>query len=360
VAGAGGLRSFVLPPQREIESLARRAYAELSTVEAGAAGRGEAAEALGRILLGPVWSEAARASRLVVVPDAGLQVVPFGALPVPDPGRELLLEHAEVVDLPSMTTLALARQRLDHRLPAAKWAAILADPVFAAGDPRLRGPSGGRPVAVRQAAQEDQVRKAAAGALLPVFERLPSSRREAEEIARLAPRGQVWTALDLDANREAVLSGALGAYRIVHFATHGVANTRNPELSGLVLSQVDAAGRPREAFLGLSDIYELDLGADLVVLSGCQTALGKEVRGEGLMGLTRGFLYAGVPRVVASLWTVQDRATAELMTRFYRAMWQDGLAPAAALRQAQRSLRREPRYRNPYSWAGFVLQGDWR
>ena len=78
------------------------------------------------------------------------------------------------------------------------------------------------------------------------------------------------------------------------------------------------------------------------------------------MGLTRGFLYAGVPRVVASLWAVQDRATAELMTRFYRAMWGDGLTPAAALRQAQRSMRREPRYRNPYSWAGFVLQGDWR
>ncbi len=110
----------------------------------------------------------------------------------------------------------------------------------------------------------------------------------------------------------------------------------NPELSGLMLSQVDAAGRPREGFLGLSDIYELDLDADLVVLSGCQTALGKEVRGEGLMGLTRGFQYAGVPRVVASLWKVEDRTTAELMTRFYRAMWRDHLPPAAALRAAQK------------------------
>jgi CHAT domain-containing protein len=110
----------------------------------------------------------------------------------------------------------------------------------------------------------------------------------------------------------------------------------------------------------LSDIYDLDLDADLVVLSGCRTAVGKEVRGEGVMGLTRGFQYAGVPRVIASLWKVQDRTTAELMTRFYKALWENGLSPAAALREAQRSLSREPRYRHPYSWAGFVLQGDWR
>jgi len=194
---------------------------------------------------------------------------------------------------------------------------------------------------------------------LAALERLPATRREAQMIATLAP-GKVWSALDLAANREAVLSGGLRDYRVVHFATHAVADTRNPELSGLVLSLVDAAGKPREGFLGVSDIYELDLDADLVVLSGCQTALGKEVRGEGIMGLTRGFLYAGVPRVVASLWKVQDKTTAELMERFYRALWRNHLAPAAALRDAQLSLRRDPRYRDPYSWAGFVLQGDWR
>jgi CHAT domain-containing protein len=165
--------------------------------------------------------------------------------------------------------------------------------------------------------------------------------------------------LGLDANRDAALAADLRDYRVVHFATHALADIQNPELSGLVLSQVDAEGHPREGFLGLSDIYELDLDADLVVLSGCRTALGKEVRGEGVMGLTRGFQYAGVPRVLASLWPVQDRATAELMTRFYRAMWRDHQTPAAALREAQLALRREARYRDPHSWAGFVLQGDW-
>jgi CHAT domain-containing protein len=157
-----------------------------------------------------------------------------------------------------------------------------------------------------------------------------------------------------------VLSAEIRAYRVIHFATHGVADARNPELSGLVLALVDDRGRPRQGFLGLADVYELELASDLAVLSGCRTALGRELRGEGLMGLTRAFLHAGVPRVVASLWRVQDRATAELMERFYQALWHRGASPAAALREAQRSLRSEPRYRDPYSWSGFVLHGDWR
>jgi CHAT domain-containing protein/tetratricopeptide (TPR) repeat protein len=353
--GPGSFRSFVLPSRREIEALARQVYEEMSTVEAGSERRGRAAEALGRILLEPVWKEGEGLRRLVVVPDAALHIVPFGALPAPDPGtswdaaapRKPLLESLEVVAIPSATTLALQRQRLEQRIAAMQWAAVLADPVFSAEDPRLAGPA-------------DRRASAPVVPPFPVFERLPASRREAEAIAALAPKGQVWTALGFAASREAVLSGQLRSYRVVHFATHGLADARNPELSGLVLSLVDAAGRPQEGFLGLTDIYELDLGADLVVLSGCRTALGKEVGGEGLMGLTRAFLYAGVPRVVGGLWRVEDRTTAELMSHFYQALWRDGLSPAAALRQAQRSLRRDPRYRHPHSWAGFLLQGDWR
>ncbi|HVS00086.1 MAG TPA: CHAT domain-containing protein, partial [Thermoanaerobaculia bacterium] len=361
-----GLRSFDLPPQREIEDLARRAYGELSTVESGSRRGPAVVEALSRILLRPAWSEVTRARRLAVVLDGALYVLPFAALPVPGPGRgwdsssswKPLLESHEVVYLPSATTLVTQRRRLEQRPPATKLAAVIADPVFAADDPRFARASGasGKP----RAAMTEPARARGTRGLLPVFERLPSTEQEARNIAGLAPAGQVRTVLALDATRESVLAGDFRTYRVLHFATHGVADTRNPELSGLVLSLVDAAGRPREGFLGLSDIYELDLDAGLVVLSGCRTALGKEVRGEGLMGITRGFLYAGVPRVVASLWKVEDRTTAELMGRFYQAMWRQGLSPAAALRAAQRSLRQEPRYRSPYSWAGFVLQGDWR
>ena len=152
----------------------------------------------------------------------------------------------------------------------------------------------------------------------------------------------------------------MGAYRIVHFATHGVLNTQRPALSGLVLSLLDPAGRRQDGFLRLHDVYNLQLAADLVVLSGCQTALGKEVGGEGLVGLTRGFLYAGADRVVASLWQVDDESTAELMKRFYRAMLRDGRRPAEALRAAQLELAADRRWSAPFYWAGFVLQGEWR
>jgi CHAT domain-containing protein len=145
----------------------------------------------------------------------------------------------------------------------------------------------------------------------------------------------------------------------VHFATHGLLDSERPSLSGLVLSMVDERGARQNGYLRLHDIYNLRLDADLVVLSACQTALGKEIKGEGLVGLTRAFMYAGAPRVVASLWQVSDLATAELMKKFYAGMLQRGLRPAAALRAAQLQMSQDSRWASPYFWAGFVIQGDW-
>jgi CHAT domain-containing protein len=122
----------------------------------------------------------------------------------------------------------------------------------------------------------------------------------------------------------------------------------------------DKQGKRQDGFLQLYEIYNLKLGADLVVLSACQTALGKDIRGEGIVSLTRGFMHAGAPRVVASLWNVDDAATAELMSRFYREMIVNGLRPAAALRAAQLDLANEKRYQSPYFWAAFVIQGEWK
>ncbi len=161
--------------------------------------------------------------------------------------------------------------------------------------------------------------------------RLPFTRKEAEDILALVPAAQRLKALDFAASRRTATSSELARYRFVHFATHGFVNPRHPELSGLVLSLFDEQGREQDGFLRLYEVYNLHLRADLVVLSACQTALGKQMRGEGLLGLTRGFMYAGAPRVVSSLWSTQDEATAELMARFYRAMLRDGLATAAAL-----------------------------
>jgi len=147
---------------------------------------------------------------------------------------------------------------------------------------------------------------------------------------------------------------------VLHFATHGLLNARHPELSGILLSMVDPRGAPLNGFLQAHEIYTLKLGADLVVLSACRTALGTEVKGEGLIGLTRGFMYAGAPRVVASLWSVPDAATASVMERFYRGMLKDGLAPAAALRAAQMAAWKNAETSAPFYWAAFTLQGEYR
>ena len=176
----------------------------------------------------------------------------------------------------------------------------------------------------------------------------------------LVPNDQRFKAVDFAANRTVVSNDTLSKYRIVHFATHAMLNNSHPELSGIVLSLVDESGKPQNGFVRLYEIYNLRLSADLVVLSACRTALGKEIKGEGLIGLTRGFMYAGSPRVVVSLWEVNDEATAELMKRFYTAMFVKGMRPAAALRTAQVSMSRSRWWNAPYYWAAFELQGEIR
>jgi CHAT domain-containing protein/Tfp pilus assembly protein PilF len=309
---------FVLPPRARLEKAARSAHELLSSQDLTLAGPpAEAALAeLSKLLLAPVADRLA-SQRLLIVPDGALSYVPFAALPRPDSGAPLITAH-EIVELPSASTLAALRRR---RNPApAGIVAVVAAPIV---DPPL-----------------------------------PFSGEEAAAIKRLVPAGRSFEALGAAASRETVLSGVLANYRIVHFATHGVIDSEHPALSGLVLSRVDAKGKRQEPFLRAYEIRRLHLPADLVVLSACRTALGKEVRGEGLMGLTQSFFQAGTRRVVVSLWPVDDRATAELMERFYHFLLTEGRSPAAALRAAQISLRQTAPFQSPASWAGFVLQGD--
>ena len=189
--------------------------------------------------------------------------------------------------------------------------------------------------------------------------RLPFTRHEADQILAVAPAGANFKALDFRANRSVATSGELSQYRYVHFATHGYLDTTRAGLSAIVLSMVDEQGNPQDGFLRTHDIYNLKLPAELVVLSACETGLGKEVKGEGIEGLTRGFMYAGARRVIVSLWNVNDKATASLMQRLYNGMLRGNKTPAAALRAAQIEMLRTRQWQSPYYWGAFVMQGEW-
>lgn len=379
--------SYQLPPKEKIEAQARRVYELLTArqpapkLTVGQQRKREVAadlqykteaRVLSTMLLAPVAAQLG-SKRLVIVADGALQYVPFAVLPSPtqtagEP-RPLILDH-EIVNLPSASVLAALRRELVDRKPAAKTVAILADPVFEANDARVKlsldahKSSDGVQDQVLNASADAAVKRA----LLSVrggegnlnLRRLLFSREEAEAIISLTSKQSNLEALDFRANRKLAMSDELSRYRIVHFSTHGLLDSHHPELSGLVLSLVDEAGRPQDGFLRLHEIYTLKLNADLVVLSACQTGLGQEVRGEGLIGLVRGFMYAGAPRVMASMWEVDDAATAELMKLFYKSVLQEKLTPAAALRAAQIKMLTKRHWQAPYYWGAFMLQGEWR
>lgn len=391
------VKAFPLPPRSEIESAVRRVYGSLTernriisgeTVKQRAARFAGAdveykrsADSLSRMILFPVAGEI-RSKRLVIVADGALHYVPFSALPDPSTApstaastgqREtppLIVNH-EIVSLASASALAPLREQVRARPRPPMTVAVLADPVFTKVDARVapafssRRRMRGKDEKSRESTTEsDLLARRALRSFAETggqpFDRLPFSRREGKAIFDMAPAGEGTLVLDFAANRASVTSGLLAQYRIVHLATHGLLNSDYPELSGIVLSLVDHRGEAQAGFLDLSEIYNLKLSADLVVLSACQTALGREIKGEGLIGLTRGFMHAGAPRVVASLWQVDDAATANLMREFYKAMLVEGMRPAEALRAAQmRTWTNDPDL-SPYFWAAFTLQGEWR
>ncbi len=325
----------------------------------------QATASLSDLVLSPIAAQLGR-KRLVIVSDGALHYVPFGALPSPiagptdagntSTGRSrrvpLIMDH-EIVRLPSASVLAVSRGETADRPPASKTVCILANPVFSPMDTRVTQGSSPPPTDT-----DDSPAKTGPG--LMGLTRMRWTAFEARGIVAMAPPGSTRSLLDFNATRAMVMSPELTSCRILHFATHGIVDDKNPELSGLVLSLVDRRGRPQNGFLSLEDIYHLDLHADLVVLSACKTAVGKNIKGEGLVTMARGFMYAGAPRVVASLWDVDDSTTAELMRLFYRGMLHDHKPAAAALRNAQIDLSKQRRWASPIYWAAFELHGEWR
>jgi len=370
VVSRDSVAAYELPGRLEIERSAHRLY-ELfiayqmvygESLEQQTNRRRKAAEAmpaeialLSELVLRPLAGKLQN-KRLVIIPDGALQYIPFQMLTDPDSSQFLIGNH-EIVNQPSASTLGLLLSEVTGDKSSTNSVAVLADPVFEADDPRVKPNANKTGESVNNEDLKQALRDIGLSADGIEIPRLLASKREADEIMNAIPWGTGLKAVGFAANRETVMGEKLADYRIIHFATHGLINNEHPELSGVVLSLFDQQGRPQDGFLRLHDIYNLRLPADLVVLSACSSGLGKDVKGEGLIGLTRGFMYAGASSVVASLWKVDDEATAELMKHFYYAMFRKGLAPPAALRDAQLVMARDKRWQSPYYWAGFVIQG---
>jgi WD40 repeat protein/CHAT domain-containing protein len=383
VIGKTTLNSYLLPKQSTIET-AVTDFLENLTYDS-------ISPDLTQQLLGPAAKQLG-SKRLVIIPDGILHKLPFAALDQSNlnpaetnsgstagtnsssslPYRPLLESH-EISYLPSASTIAILRSS-PHK-PAPKNLAILADPVFGTNDDRLK--LGSKPTPTSQPTSrsanlfddiiQTRFRSAAPnGSRNSGLDRIPFTQTEANTILSLSPSPDKRTAFGFDATYDWVTHPDLSQYRYIHLATHGLFDSDRPELSSIALTALDPQGNPRRSFLRLGDLFNLNWPADLVVLSACKTGIGTSKPGEGLIGMTRGLMYAGTQRVILTLWDVKDDATAELMGRFYQTLWSQSapgdaarsLSPAAALRTAQLDMWRSGR--PPLLWAAFELQGEWK
>jgi len=380
---ASSFQSYRLPPRKTVEDAAGEVYPLLiarqtppekieggnyqAFVEAADKALPEKAGKLSRILLGPVAQQLGN-RKLLILTEGALQSIPFEALPRPNAALagpinwdvfidSLLINTNEISASPSISTLRAIRSEKKNAGSPYRTVAVIADPVFSRNDDRVRS-APMTPVVAD--ASSDQDGTGLRGTLRSgTLSRLNYSSTEADAISAAAPSGTSMIVKGFDANRETLMSTRLGEYQILHFATHAFLDSEHPELSGIVLTMVDPKGMRQNGMLPLYDVYSLQLSTELTVLSACQTALGKDISGEGFLGLTHGFLSAGSKSVVASLWKVDDRATASLMRGFYESLLQQKMSVGAALRAAQLKTMREKQWNAPYFWAGFVLQGEY-
>jgi CHAT domain-containing protein len=325
-----------------------------------------AVSSLSQMLLEPVASQLGN-QRLIIVSDGTLHYIPFEVLTPPpanlvgNNSREanipLVAQH-EIVYLQSASMLRALRDAKDHALSNSSGIAILADPVFDRDDPRV--PAKAKPEPSHNGELPKRSTDLNDGQIEIQLPRLLSTRDEAKMIVRAAPDGSSKVVTSFRATKATVVADDFSRHKILHFATHGVVNDRQPEQSGIMLSLVDEEGNAQNGFLRLSDVYKLKLNSDLIVLSACRSALGKQISGEGFVGLTRGFISSGAQNVIASLWKVDDEATAEFMNQFYQAMLRRQLTPTAALQKAKQSMQAHPKWNHPYYWAAFVAQGEYQ
>jgi len=340
------LRWRTLPGSSAIDELARSAHLLLQAYPSDIISRRRRDDLLAQLadtLLGPDFDVSGK-QRLIIIPDGALHYLPFAALPLsaPDESPRYLLSDYEILRVSSASAMAIENDETWEQTVTGS-VAIFADPVVSRDDPRMPKQASVRPSSQSWMTDLDRL------------QRLEWSGEEAAAIAALAEPKHSLVLTGPEATQEAVLEADLSSYRYVHFATHSVIDTEYPSLSGLVLSR-SSGGGPADRLLQLDQISALTMNAEVAVLSACETALGREIRGEGLVGLTQGFILAGAEQVVASLWRVPDRGTATLMELLYHKLIIQGQPASTALRGAQLELSSQRRWADPYYWAGFILQ----
>ena len=320
---------------------------------------------LAEMILRPVAAKLTT-PRVIVVADGALNYIPFQLLPNPSANNEPLVAKYEVINAPSASVLGQLRHEREYRRRRTKTLAAFGDPVFDSNYAQNKNSTAGELTASVRGNENETWRRGwrdvevSADVLdVSILQPLDYAKFELNNLSAIAGSG-AFVARGFKASRETLASVDLSKYAILHFATHGVLHPEKAEYSGLYLSTVNTEGRRQDGFINMQDAYGLNAPVDLVVLSACRTGLGKDVRGEGLIGLTRGFMFAGASSVVSSLWKVDDEATSELMKHFYANMLQKKMRPAEALRAAQNTLRQDPYWQSPHFWAGFILQGEFK
>ncbi len=348
------VKVFELPKADAITAVVRRVYENVENEPDDETSRNlnNATAELAQIILRPVADEL-NARRVIVVADGALNYIPFQLLPNPATNGPLVAKF-EVINAPSASILGQLRQEQRLRRPRTKVLAAFGDPVFASNYAQYKA-SGSTELSAAVRGIVVSGDELDASTIQP----LSYTKFELNNLRAIAGSGAS-VSRGFEASREKLSNMDLSKYAILHFATHGVLDPYKPENSGFFLSTVDTEGRHQDGFINMQDIYRLNAPVDLVVLSACRTGLGEEVRGEGLIGLTRGFMFAGASSVVSSLWKVDDEATAELMKYFYANMLKEGMRPAEALRAAQNALRQDPQWESPHFWAAFTLHGEFR
>ena len=396
-ASKGAVSLFKLPGRANIEKLAMDLRAQLIPsklqrrivgIDVAEANRGlgiattapeevsafvSAATALYKVVLEPAAGMIGE-KRVMVVADGALNYIPFEVLLKSPDGSDFsslgyLVKTNEIVYAPSASVVGAIKQQ--RTKSANRAMLIIADPVFNSNDTRAQKPAAATPAAdaeVRGLGIQSALADVGGSAPAPNAQmeglplmRLNGTRTEADQISKLAKAsgGQADVWLDLDANEDNLGARDVSKYRIIHVATHGLLNAERPQFTGVVLSLV--GNKTHDGFVRTDEVFNLRLGSPLVMLSACETGLGKEKRGEGVMGLTRAFMYAGAPTVGVSLWSVADKSTADLMTDFYKRLLTtgEGTTSSGALRGAQLAMISGKKYSAPFYWAPFVLVGDW-